>query len=180
MNKETKICKRCGVEKPLDEFRKDRRWFRNNCRFCERDLCKIWRADNPEKSKSWQKNNKEKRRIIDKRYRTNNPRKRYEIEKNWKKRNPEKVKIYNIKGSHKYYKKNKNDSSFCLKSKIRNVIGQSLRKNGGSKSGRHWESLVGYSASDLKKHIENLFTLSPYQLLISVLPNIWISSVAGI
>lgn len=48
------------------------------------------------------------------------------------------------------------DPRFRLRNVISTVIGASLRKRGGSK-GASWEALVGYSAEELKRHIERQF-----------------------
>ena len=37
---ETKICKICGIEKELDQFRKRDKWYLNVCKQCENEQCK--------------------------------------------------------------------------------------------------------------------------------------------
>lgn len=49
------------------------------------------------------------------------------------------------------------DPRFRLRNVVSVVIGASLKKRGGRKSAS-WEALVGYSASELRRHIERQFT----------------------
>ena len=51
-------------------------------------------------------------------------------------------------------KRRKIDIKFKLGQRISRAIRFSLK---GAKSGRHWEDLVGYTANDLKLHLETLF-----------------------
>lgn len=46
---ETKICKICGIEKPLESFRKRDRWYLNVCRQCENEQCKKRNKENADK-----------------------------------------------------------------------------------------------------------------------------------
>ena len=54
-----------------------------------------------------------------------------------------------------YKKKRETDPMFKLRSNISCSMYQSLRDN---KNGRHWETLVNYTLSDIKEHLESLFT----------------------
>jgi len=47
--------------------------------------------------------------------------------------------------------KRKTDLKFNLSGRMSRAIGESLRKN---KTGRHWETLVGYTLNDLIKHLK--------------------------
>ena len=48
-----------------------------------------------------------------------------------------------------------NDPQYRLNRNISRSISLALKDN---KNGRHWESLVGYTVADLKKHLQKLFT----------------------
>lgn len=74
---ETKICKKCGIEKPIDSFRKtqeynDKIYYRNSCKECEYKQAKIYREKNKEilkiKRSEYKKNNKEKIKEIRRKY----------------------------------------------------------------------------------------------------------------
>ena len=47
------------------------------------------------------------------------------------------------------------DPLFVLKNRMRSLMYSSLR---GTKNGRKWQNLVGYSVEDLKKHLQKKFT----------------------
>jgi len=74
---DTKICSKCGVEKPLGEFYKVKRWIKNVCKKCE------FKQRN-EYAKTYEK--------------------RKEIQKNWRLKNPEKLKEYTLKYRVNRYK----------------------------------------------------------------------------
>ena len=57
---EGKICTKCGVWKPLEEFnknktRKDGRQY--ECRECTKEYKKQWSKNNPKYNKQWRENN---------------------------------------------------------------------------------------------------------------------------
>lgn len=109
----TKLCARCGQQKPLSEFNKckdsaDRLQYK--CRACQKELRREWYLKNREgeiqKSKDWAKQNPEKAREKDrrrnkanpgrtaaqsKRWREENRQKYNEQKRAWKIANPEKV-----------------------------------------------------------------------------------------
>jgi len=57
--------------------------------------------------------------------------------------------------SRKAYKKKKQNPKYRIHVRMSSGIRISLK---GSKGGRKWESLTGYTSNDLKKHLESLFT----------------------
>ena len=83
-----KICRKCGEEKPLDKFTKDKK-CKNGCSHrcikCTNEIKKEWIKNNPEKDKI----HKVKAR---KKYRINNKEKCTESFLKWKKENPNKYK----------------------------------------------------------------------------------------
>jgi hypothetical protein len=110
-------------------------------------LQKQWRSDNCEKirdyMRKWYKNNPEKLKSQQQRWKENNLEKVRAISKQWQKNNSKKV--------NKYHRnKHKIDLRFNLNGRISGAIYKSLR---GNKEGRHWETLVGYSLSDLIKYL---------------------------
>lgn len=76
-----KCCKKCGVEKALDEFRiqkrGDKEYVRSECRDCERALTRSLYAANPEKgaaaSRAWNKENRKRANATRRKWRINNP-----------------------------------------------------------------------------------------------------------
>ncbi len=162
-------CIVCGVE--FERNKKNRTLCSDECRkerSKERDkeYKKEYYKNNKEKlreyGKEYYKNNKEKAIIQRKKYRKNNKEKITKYKKEYNKKNKEK-----IKEQKKEYRKNNKDKrrdrynstpSLRLNSNISSSIRQSLKSNNLSKNGRHWEDMVGYTAQELKSHLESLFT----------------------
>ena len=115
----TRICRKCGQEKPLSEFVKDKTCalgYSHTCKQCNAERNRKWRAANPEKIREYKRKryaaNPEKIREYNrKRYAANpekvleynrkryaaNPEKVREYKRKWCAANPEKVLEYNRK-----------------------------------------------------------------------------------
>jgi len=109
--------------------------YRKNKEHCN-EVNKQWRENNPEYGKQWRLDNPEYGKVnrdkINKRrreYRKNNGDSRREYERNRRSGN---LKVN-------------------LSERISNAVRFSLKDG---KKGRHWETLVGYTLADLKKHLE--------------------------
>ena len=106
---EVKVCKKCLIEKPLNEFYSDKRnisGVTGSCRQCYNINQKKWRESNLDKYRNWvlnwQKNNPDKVKESSKNWQKNNPNKVKESSKKWKKNNPDKVN----ENKRNYYKNN--------------------------------------------------------------------------
>jgi len=141
-----RLCKKCGEEKPLEEFSKHPFGHRHTCFICMREHDKI-------RSREYRKNNPEISRAAARNWRINNSKKMKATIKKWEKNNPEKIKAKR----KRMRDKNKNNLQYRLNNTIRAVLTRSLKRNNGSKNGRHWEDLVGYTISDLRMHLEKQF-----------------------
>ncbi len=89
-----KKCSKCKIDKPLTEFRKDKRGKNGlsaRCKICRNKQDKDWRINNPEK-----------KRLSDKRWYQNNKEKSKEYAKEWVEKNPEKRKKILEKHAIKY------------------------------------------------------------------------------
>ena len=78
----TRVCRKCGQEKPLEEFAKDKGCVlgrTHTCKQCEAERYRKWRAANSEKR--WEYNRK---------WRAANPEKIREIRHKWREANTEK------------------------------------------------------------------------------------------
>lgn len=53
---ESKVCKKCGEEKPLQQFRKNREWYENICKLCDHSRSIEWQKSNPDKHRQNKKN----------------------------------------------------------------------------------------------------------------------------
>ena len=152
-----KKCAICKIPKTISEFHKRKNskdGFSYICKECKAKNNKEYREKNPEYDKQWQKSNFEKLKIIRKKWRKNNHEKwrknHREYYRKWREENPEREKKYR---KNKYLKKRRNPS-FRLRNNISTLIRNSLK---GKKNGKHWESLVGYTQGDLRKHLETQF-----------------------
>lgn len=109
MEQETKICTKCGEEKPLSEFYKNYRWKYNRydikpiCKKCElisahdryvrnydkyKETSRIYRENNREKILEYRKNNHDREIERGRLYRKNNPEKRKITCDKWRRENP--------------------------------------------------------------------------------------------
>lgn len=85
----TRVCRKCGQEKPLSEFVKDKTCalgYSHTCKQCNAERNRKWRAANPEKIREYKR----------KRYAAN-PEKVRERNRKWCAANPEKVLEYKRK-----------------------------------------------------------------------------------
>lgn len=118
----------------------------------KKEYMKRWRESNKEKIKKtyneWVVNNRENRNNSNKSYRENNSEKLNENNKIYRDNNREKIKTY----KKEYDLKNRHLCAW------RSVLKCNLRRIGKKKEGSTLE-LLGYSALELKTHIEALFTI---------------------
>ena len=85
----TRVCRKCGQEKPLSEFVKDKTCalgYSHTCKQCNAERNRKWRAANPEKVLECKR----------KRYAAN-PEKVLEYNRKWCAANPEKIREYKRK-----------------------------------------------------------------------------------
>jgi len=108
--------------------------------FNKKEYLKQWQKDNPEKVKEHNKQYRKDNSEYGKQWRKNNP----EYMKQWCKNNPEYINQW-----HK--NKRETDIKYNLNRRISGGIYLSL-KNG--KAGKHWESLVNYTLTDLIKRLK--------------------------
>jgi len=137
-----KACSKCKINKPTSEFYSDVRTkdgLKCQCKKCHNKNSKLWVLNHLEQNKN---NNKLHRLNHREQYRLN-----YKI---WKKNNHDKMKIY----YQRSYQKEKATACGNLNNRMSSGISQSLKSG---KSGRHWESLVGYTVHALMQHLESRF-----------------------
>jgi len=173
MEETTKTCTKCGIEKKLSEFNKQKKYrfgVKSRCKNCQNAYARKYRKIHKEKirlsAKEYRLEHKEELKTYAKKYRQDNHEEILIYQANYRKFYPEQVKSAQKKyvESHRekyktifkrHYKKKRTNNSFKLTNTIRTGIGSSLK---GNKSGRHWESLVSFTLDDLKYHLERLFT----------------------
>lgn len=94
----TRVCRKCGQEKPLEEFAKNKGCVlgrTHTCKQCEAERYRKWRAANPEKrwecNRKWRAANPEKMREIRHKWREANTEKERERYRKWHAANTEKL-----------------------------------------------------------------------------------------
>jgi hypothetical protein len=132
-----KRCSKCKLEKPLDEFGRH-----GQCKKCLAEYQSGWNRDHPKAYKNGLKKSYQW-------HLQNIARVRYS-QKKWTKENIIKVR----KSRRQWFKKHYLTPEGKLNSTMGSQIWKALHKN---KAGRKWENLVGYTAEDLRKHLESLF-----------------------
>ena len=150
---ENKNCKICDTEKPLSDFyshKTTKDGKRPECKICFKLKAKNNYYDNQEKninySKTYRKLNQEKVKETRKNYRINNSDKVKNRIKLWHQKNPNKEREYGAKRRENY----------PYIEAWRTTLKNSLKRLGKTKEG-HTIDLLGYSALELKEHIESLF-----------------------
>lgn len=168
-----KICSKCRKEKLLTQFYEDkdsRDGYYTFCIECSKKYQRKYYIKNKErikeKVKNYKNNNKDKFKLIDKEYREKNKdqaklyAKKYYKEniekmkkrsKEWKLNNVERVKL----NARKHNRKRRQNITVKLSDAMASNIYDSLK---GNKNGRGWETLVGYTLENLRKHLELSFT----------------------
>jgi hypothetical protein len=162
---ENKKCSKCNCDKPIEEFYKDKTrkdGYTSDCKICRCDSGKKYHEKNIEKRKLkrkiYYKNNKHKKqeyinknkdeikKRLNKSYLKNRDI-RIKNSKEWAKNNPDKRKIYEAR----YHIKNPHIRA------CRDTLRHHLVRINSKKQGKTID-LLGYSAEELKNHIELLFT----------------------
>ena len=99
----TRVCKKCGEEKPLDEFCKNKAYkfgYIHTCKYCKSNYDRKYRQENREKVRGVQRKhyqkNREKARGVQRKYRQENQEKLIEGSRKYRESNPEKMKINNV------------------------------------------------------------------------------------
>lgn len=152
MIKETKVCSKCGIEKPLSEYRltyyknRGKSYYSGACKECQKVDRKIYN----------EKNRKEilekgrKRAII---YRKTHSEEIKERSKKYRIKNKEKI----TKRQNEWCKrKSRTDSVYNLKVRIRQSIKRSLNKKGFERS-RSCEKILGCDYETFLNHLLNTY-----------------------
>jgi hypothetical protein len=149
-----KKCTKCGDNKLICQFRKQPKGkfgVMSVCKICQSNIEKynrlIGNSTSVERNKRFRENNPDKIKKWLKTYGDKNKEKRKEYDKNYRYNNKE----LKNKQSRDYYKLNPHLQLW------RSVLKSSLRRLDKVKEGNTID-LLGYSAIELKRHLESLFT----------------------
>jgi hypothetical protein len=155
-----KICKKCNIEKPLDDFhnlKNSKDGKQPKCKVCVNEIQKKINIKNRDKILERKKKYREseKGKLVRKEYRRKYYLKNKIIENErsnqWNKTNKELMKKYKNEYSKLYRKNNPELHAW------RGILHNYLRRVGKEKENYTIE-ILGYSTLDLKQHIESLFT----------------------
>lgn len=140
-----------NVEKRKNNLR---RWKKENIEYV-RLYQRIWARKNREailaKRKVSRVENHDKIRGYAKKWYSLNKEITQERNKKWRIANPEKVRASSLRVMNRYMA--------TPKGKLSHLISKGMRRSFvNGKQGNHWEDLVDFTTSELKIHIENLFT----------------------
>lgn len=152
----TKICKGCGQGKEAEEFYPDhhtRDSLKPRCKVCYNEMAVTWQKANPDQHREyvrrWGKRNPDKIHANSIRWRNENRERYNEISRNCKRDNDL------LKQRRRKYEK---QVMSTVEGKIGKRFSFYIRESLiGGKGGRRWESLVGYTARELRLAIEEKF-----------------------
>lgn len=147
---ENRVCCRCKIEQPICEFGLQKHGpngHRSQCNACRRLEAKEYRERNLDKVKAAKEAWKLKNPDYDKLYSDKNPDKKRDAIVKWNKNNPGLA----SKRTKEWLGKNPHIKAW------RTTLRCSLFRMGKEKEG-YTIDMLGYSAEDLKNHLESLFT----------------------
>lgn len=154
----SKICTKCGCNKSLSDFRKNKNTkdgLRTECKACSKSMNKNYYENNKEKvketTKNWLVDNSDKMKLYNDNWSKSNPKKRRLYSKKWSNNNQEQV-----RNNHNEYerKRRAEDPKFKLKCYIRTMIKRSLRNKGYNKKSQT-QTILGCDYDEFIKHIES-------------------------
>jgi len=146
-----KTCTKCSIEKPLNEFSKNKskKDGKNTyCKKCTQQESAQRRLNNPTYAKQWHLNNPNWNTQYNKQYRINNP----DCWKSWPSSNPDYRNHY--EGCRR-----KSNPQFKLTQNIRNLIGGSFKRSleGTYKKSKKTEHILGCTIQEFIEHLQSHF-----------------------
>lgn len=114
----TKVCRKCGIEKNIEEFPKHKimkNGYNSWCKLCHNNA-----------SKEWRKNNKEKFKELTKEWSKNNRERHSEKKRIWNKNNKEYISKYHI-----HHRNNLTDTYIikCIRNNNPSILSKDLKNN---------------------------------------------------
>lgn len=153
-----KKCKKCGIEKELTEFYKEkttRDGFQTSCKMCHAEKEKEYYKNNKEqiakRKKEYYKRNKERLLERQREYNKNNEEQKKECDKKYYENNKEKIMEYK-KGYQR--KRCQNDPVFRM---IKNYRSRTSKAYSNETKSKSTMELLGCTGPELKEHLEKQF-----------------------
>lgn len=150
-----KVCGKCKIEKPFEDFNKHplaKNGLNSKCKNCEREYNKQYQLNKKSKIKEYQKEYNKKYREVNKKSIT-------EKQKEYSKKYRESNKLYFKKYHREYsYNRKKTDLLFKLKLAIRSNVCKSF-KRGENKFKKIYktETILGCTIEEFRNYIESKF-----------------------
>jgi hypothetical protein len=156
-----KQCTKCKIKKPLNEFPKQKRYKNGIGSWCKKCKCENSNQQYLKHPETFRKHSKNQYAKYPERHK--------KLCKQWVLKNPDKkraislkaVKKWNLLNREKYLERLRNRTKKristlhgTLNNRMSSDMWESLRSK---KANRHWETLVGFTLEDLKKHLESQF-----------------------
>jgi hypothetical protein len=150
----TKVCSKCRLNKPLTDYNKQagtRLGVRSRCISCTKEDHRESLDRHKERTAKYRAENAEKNRARYAKYAANNPEVGRRRTARWRDKNREKVREINRRHDAK--------SRATPRGRLDNAMSSNVHRwlAKGSKAGRSWEQLVGYTATELMDHLERQF-----------------------
>lgn len=151
---ENKSCRSCGMTKPVSDFgmnRNEKDGLSGRCKECTNAAARQRRNRDPEKHRAAAREyylaNAEDRKAYGRNYYLGNSEKMRKAAKEWANNNPER---------RRELKRKSRETVFgSLNRRISAAVRRYLAP--GTKAGRKWERILGYTVDDLKRHLEKKF-----------------------
>lgn len=169
---QTKVCTKCGVEKPLPEYNRDKRGLHGRearCRECAKAYKAWYRQAHAEKFRSgmreWRLKNLERERLRSREYARANAAQNKKRAKAWREANPERFAENSARwreaNPEKFIEMRRKSAAKCgalPKRRLEVAMGQAMRRafRNGGKPARTFQ-MLGYSPADLVAHLESQF-----------------------
>jgi len=167
----TKKCIKCGIEKPLSEYHKDKQnkdGYRTQCKSCVKEYQRLNRDSINSYNKEYKRENKDSISVYKKEYYQQNKDSIITRSKEYYQQNKDSISDYkkehyqqnkdsiNTRSKEYNIRRRNTDPLFKLKNNIRNRIGDSIRNRGYRKNTRTHD-ILGCDWNTLKEHLESLF-----------------------
>ena len=154
---EFKKCTKCGKEKPLTEFYKQKggkHGVSSVCKLCKKEYLEANKDKRREVKKAWREANKDKIKAYNKAYNEANKDKILKQKKAYKEANKDKIR--EVKKAY-YKRRRKEDYLYKLTKNIRKSIRSSIKRKGYTKKSKTYQ-ILGCTYEEFKSHKERQFT----------------------
>jgi hypothetical protein len=150
---ETKVCKKCHIQKSLDDFGNHKKYKdgkNSECKMCFKETRKKYYGRYKERVNKWYNENSELTKLRSKEWKTSNPERNKELNQKSDKRRRQKITQKNKQLYH-------SNDLIRLRYQIHSLIGNSFRKKGYSKKSIT-QNILGIDFLEFKNHLQSQFT----------------------